>query len=108
MPIPATSMWRAGDPVERTALKRNNSGLVFALPYRDTYAMDPVLGELLDMLEPHAQVIAETAARFRLGREISFGVYTTGEMPAAWFAAGTLRRLANLGADLDIDIILIE
>lgn len=100
--------WQIGDSVEGTDLKRKDNGWKFALPYRETYDMDSMLNELLDIIEPYSQEIAHLAAKFRLTTEISFGVYMRAETPAAWFSEKTLRRVTNLGANLDIDLISTE
>lgn len=100
--------WRVGESVEDTEIKRKDNGWKLELPYRETYDMDSILNELLDIVEPHSQDIARLTASLRIRAEISFGVYMRAETPAAWFSAQTLRRVTNLGANLDIDLILTE
>lgn len=107
--ISPTKTWRVGDLLEKTAATRKDDGWVFALPYRHTYDMEGLLEELLNAIDPYKNRIIEVANRFALHREVSFGVYIIGqETPACWFAADTLRRLAELGAGLDIDLIFTE
>lgn len=106
--IAPTRTWRVGDSVQGTAARRKHDGWEFALAYRASHDANALLCELLDILEPHAEVISKAAVQFQLKREVSFGIFVDGEMPACWFSANTLHRLAELEADLDIDIIAIE
>ncbi len=103
-----TKTWRAGDSVQGTLLKRKNDAWVFGLPQRETYDLDAVVRELLNAIEPYAEKLAEAATHFSLEKEISFGIYINAETPSGWFAADTLRRLASLGAHLDLDLILCK
>lgn len=103
-----TRTWRLGDPVEDTKLIRKHDGWVFGLSERDTYDMDSFLRELLGMLEPYKERIAQATSRFCLEKEFSFGVYVRGETPTSWFAADTIRRVAAFEASLDVDLILLE
>ena len=101
-----TKTWRLGDSIQGTKLKRKNDGWIFGLSQRDTYNMDAFLRELLDIIEPYNDGIAEAVNRFSLEKEISFGVYIRGETPASWFSVDTLHRVAALQASLDIDLML--
>lgn len=103
-----TKTWRLGDAIQQTQLRRKCDGWVIGLPSREAYDMDNVLRELLDILAPHEDRIAEAARQFALAVEISVGVYISGETPASLFSADTIRRLSSLQASLDIDLILIE
>ncbi|HTU32706.1 MAG TPA: DUF4279 domain-containing protein [Candidatus Acidoferrum sp.] len=103
-----TKTWRCGDSIQGTWLQRKNDGWSFGLLQRETYEMDAFLRELLDAIEPYKAKIVEAAERFHLDVEVSFGVYVRDETPASWFAAETIRRLASIGASLDVDMILSE
>ena len=64
-----TRTWRLGDPVEDTKLMRKHDGWVFGLSERDTYEMDSFLRELLGMLEPYKERIAQATSRFCLEKD---------------------------------------
>ena len=100
--------WRAGEPIPATTAKRKDDRWEFGLSYRETFDMEEMLKELLDTIEPYRERITAAAKEFGLVREISFGVYIREQTPACWFSADTMRRLADLGADLDIDLILTK
>jgi hypothetical protein len=102
-----TKTWRLGDVVQGTILRRKHDGWVFGLPQRHTYDMDAYLRELLDLVEPCRNGMAKAVKRFALKKEISFAVYIKQQTPTCWFGTDTLRRLSALGADLDIDIMLV-
>lgn len=70
--------------------------------------MELVLCELLDAVTPYKDRIAEVVEKFGLEVEISFGVYLSSETPACWFAADTIRRVAQLQARLNIDLLRVE
>jgi hypothetical protein len=70
--------------------------------------LEAVLCELLDAVTPYEGRIAEAVARFGLEVGISFGVYLSDETPACWFSADTIRRVSQLQASLDIDLIRVE
>lgn len=103
-----TRTWRSGDQIQGTELKRKQDGWVFGLRYRETYDMDSLLNELLDSIWPHLEQIKEVAKSLHLKTEISFGTYVREETPTCWFAAATIQRVSELGADLDVDLILTK
>jgi Domain of unknown function (DUF4279) len=107
IPLAPTATWRLGDYVQDSKLTRKHDGWQFGFPYRDTYDMDDLLRELLDLIEPYKASIAEATNRFSLQKEISFGVYIRDEAPASWFSADTINRVAAFGASLDIDLLLL-
>jgi hypothetical protein len=103
-----TRTWRAGDAVQGTQLRREQDGWALVLPYRDTYDMEVLIEELLELLGPCEHNIVDAARQLGLKAEISFGVYIKHETPTCFFKAATMKRVIDLGADLDIDLILTE
>jgi hypothetical protein len=103
-----TKTWRIGDAVQKTQLRRDTDGWLFELPKRGALELESLLKELLDIVEPHKDGIAEAARRFSLECEISFAVYVHDQTPALWFAADTMRRVSGLGSAFDIDLMLME
>ena|SRR5690242_5259107 len=102
-----TKIWRLGDSIQGTELRRQHDAWIFGLPQRETHDTEEFLQDLLDRLEPHKDRIAAAAKMFGLDREISFGIYVRGQTPACFFARNTIRRLADFEGSLDIDVILI-
>jgi hypothetical protein len=103
-----TKVRRLGEAIQGTQLKRKSDGWVLGLPQRESLDMELVLCELLDAVTPYRDRIAEAVEKFGLGVEISFGVYMSSETPACWFAADTIRRVSQLQASLDTDLIRVE
>ncbi|HZW07049.1 MAG TPA: DUF4279 domain-containing protein [Phycisphaerales bacterium] len=101
------STWTIGDAVRPGGITRKNTGWRFVLPSEAAYDMDLHLRQLLDLIEPHKTHIAEAVEQLKLTILISITVYMRDETPAAWFSAATLRRVVELGADLDIDMYLL-
>ena len=100
-----TKSWTIGDSIGKTIRKHKCTGWIFGLPRREAYEMGELLRELLDTLELHMDKIISARKQFRLEVEISFGVYIGDEMPAGWFDADLIRRVAIIEASLDIDLI---
>jgi hypothetical protein len=103
-----TKVWLAGDRVQATDLRRKECGWVYGLPQKESYDLDEVLCELFGVIEPHKTGIVTAINEQNLKSRISFGVYIKDETPAQWFSADTVRRIADIEAELDIDLILTE
>jgi len=102
-----TRTWRAGDIIGKSKLKRKQDGWAFGLPQREAIELDALLRELLDAVEPHKDRIAQAVSRFSLEIEVACAIYIRDETPVCNLAAETIQRLAALGGDLDLDLIVL-
>ena len=103
-----TKTWRVGDSVQSTRLKRENDGWVFSVPQKEARDVGALVSELLVIVDRHKQEIVLAAEQLRLEVTISLGVYMRGETPSCSLDAELVRRISELRANLDIDLILAE
>jgi hypothetical protein len=87
-------------------MRRKDDGWALKLPERPGLHLEPCICELLDILEPRATDLSVALTRFSLSGEISIAVYVVDQTPSISLAPSTIRRIASLKLDLDIDVIL--
>ena len=100
-----TRIWRIGDVIGRSSLKRKQDGWVFGLPKQQTIDLENMLLTLMDSLAPYQDQIAAIARQLGLEIELSCAIYMENQTPVGHFGISTLQRMVALGADLDIDLI---
>ncbi len=105
--VSPTKTWRLGDPVQHTLLKRKHHGWEFSIPLQAGLDMEERLCSLLDIFEPYRQSLLEACDRFGLEVEIACALYVTDAAPIMHLSSRTMKRLAALNADLDMDLILV-
>lgn len=95
--------WQKGDPIGHGGARRKYSGwrLLASLP--DQIELEPLVLWLLDHL-PHRLDLTPVAQRWEA--QISLVVRMSNQAPAMFFSSGTLRRIADLDANLDVDLYL--
>ena len=68
---------------------------------------DQAVSRLLDLIEPHGDAIAHAVEAWRVEPQVALwwrGVDETVELPETRLPKTLLKRIARLGADLDIDV----
>lgn len=100
-----TRTWRIGESVGGTLLRRKENGWVLELKSQAS-DFEELVQALLLLLEPHAAAIAQILSR-GTEAEIACEALVHDEAPPIALGAVTLRRIAALGASLDVDIILV-
>lgn len=100
-----TKVWREGDSIERTNIRRKSTVWKFQIAERETFDVNSLICELLDVVEPFAEQIAIARKRFKLESELYASVFVLEATPSLSFPSATIRRLSELEVDLDIDII---
>lgn len=103
-----TRAWRRGDSVQETLLKRREDGWLLGLPRKNTIEFEEELCALLDKIEPQRNAIAEACKNLNLKSLISCVVYVSDETPILGLSNETMNRMASLGADFDLDLILTK
>lgn len=106
--LAATRTWRTGDKIGNTELTRKHDGWELALSKRKSVELEPCICELLQIIEPKSAKFALAIQKFGLHAEVSIAVYITDQAPAITIKSQTLSRLASLGLDIDLDLIMIE
>ena len=104
LPFTPSKSWREGDTIGNSIIRRKHNGAVFALPQQRVDDIEPVVLELLDKLEPIKGELIRMSATCPMDCEVSCAVYFD-QPPSCNLSAGTIKRLAELGVALDIDMI---
>lgn len=103
-----TRSWRSGDRIQQSKLTRKDDAWLFGFPRQEIDDLDICVSKLLDAVEPHKGEIINAMRRFNLKSEISLAIYLRGETPSSFFAAKTIRRIADIEASLDLDLMLVD
>jgi hypothetical protein len=104
-----TATWKAGDQIRGTKLRRDRDGWVWGTPKRDGLDLEVPLRELLEALSNAAPAIRSILKRGSVEAVISCAVYVVnGAVPAVCLPHRMLAAIAELGASLDVDVILTQ
>lgn len=101
-----TRTWRAGGPSSQphAAPPTTTGWNMRTLEDRET-GTEGHLARLLGQLEPAWERLAELGRRYSAG--INLVVYAYDEAPALYFSEAVVRRAAELGASLGVDLYLL-
>jgi hypothetical protein len=101
-----TQTWRLGDVVQGTELHRKHNGWCLEFEESDFLDLAMAADSLLRSLLPNSKKIKHACEVYDLQCELSFAVYIVDETPIINFGHEIISGLAELGANIDIDIIL--
>ncbi|GAC1345006.1 MAG: hypothetical protein NVSMB14_08460 [Isosphaeraceae bacterium] len=105
LPFTPDKSWRLGDTVGRTSLRYKHNGALLSLPKEsDVYEIEPIVLKLLDRLEPIKDELIRLSETYPLDFEISCAVYFD-RPPACNLSPHTIKRMAELRAAFDLDLI---
>lgn len=98
---------RAGDPRGRsTVLRYSEDSWRIIVDNRPSLHIDEELDRLLAILGPASAKFRETLRSMGLSAEATFGVRVEdGQVPSISLSSDQIKRLADLGMSIDIDII---
>src|SRR5690606_2301908 len=97
--------WQAGDRVPKTEIRRDVNGWILRSPPSESRELEPQVLWLLDRLPRTLNGISQATTQYFA--EFSCAAFTREEMPVLALGTETIRRIAELGAGIDIDINLI-
>lgn len=93
------------DPVAEAHLRSAHFGLwVVSVPRRESYEIDVVVDELLDLLDPHWERIVSTIQALDLTGTLYADVLVADEFPGVGLSENALRRMARLGVPFEMDV----
>jgi hypothetical protein len=104
--VPPSRTWLRGDKVGPTIMLRDSNG--WQLCSAKSAEVEPeqhVLQLLHQLPDDITHLLRQVSPVFRV--EVSCVLYLRGGTPPLGFAAATLRRIADMNANLDLDIILL-
>lgn len=99
-----TDTWIVGDLIREPDIRKKSNGWRLASPLDENSHLEPHLRWLLDRLSPGADAGLGMDDR---SVDISCSVIITDRAPSLTVPSDVMERLAQLGADLDIDITVI-
>jgi Domain of unknown function (DUF4279) len=96
-----TESWRTGDRIGKTVRLYTMNGWSLSSGLDSSAELDDHLRALLDLVEPVRPALSELSTRWEL--EVSCALYAREYVPACHFDRETIRRLASIGAEIDVD-----
>jgi hypothetical protein len=104
--IKPSRTWLLGESIQGTKLRRKHNGWCLSTNYENSIDLAKPIQSLLPILLPQSETIIRVCNDYGLECEFSCVAYVTNEMPSICFDQEIISGLANLGAMLDIDVIL--
>jgi hypothetical protein len=93
--------WNAGDLIVPIRRPRKTNGWMVDVRSHETEELEPLIVQVLDRLPPSLEGLSRVAGTWTA--KIYAAIYFT-ERPTLTLGADTVRRIAGLGAILDIDL----
>jgi hypothetical protein len=109
--VSPTRSWRVGDRRSRNGVEltaETTSGWRFELGPKVSVELPALVEELLSHFSNHGPGLREIVTRTGAAVEVSVHVYMADQAPIGFFELPLLRRLVDLGANLDIDLYVVE
>ncbi len=100
--VKPTKIWRRGDFIDKTIRKYSENGWRVDSSLGSSAGIDAQVDQLLEILEPVADAIAGIAAKSIA--EFSCIVYANESVPSIFFSSATVKRIAKLHAEIDVDL----
>ena len=108
--IQPTKTWRCGDKIPKTSLRRKHDAWILStgsaeLDQEHSIDLIKQVHSLLDHLRPHTAKLKKICVQLNLEATLSCVLYVEGDdRPAIHFAPDLVKWLAELHADIDIDL----
>jgi hypothetical protein len=94
-------IWRPGDLIGHSSVERTDNGWIYVAPGDELEDLHLQVERMLDSLGESFGYFAAMSRRCYL--EVSCVVKVYDSVPAMNFPSGVVRRIADLGAEIDID-----
>jgi len=103
----STRTWLKGDSIQGTNLRRKHNGWCFSIENRqDGLEIEEYILPLVNALAPSVQLIRQICKEYEMSSEISCVIYMSDESPIINWSPQVLSSIVDLGAAIDMDIIL--
>jgi hypothetical protein len=104
LPFTPSKCWGEGEFIGSSIIRYKHNGAVLSLPERSVDDIEPIVLELLDKLDPVKGEMVRISDIYKIDYEISCVVYFA-RPPSCNLSVETVRRLAELRAAFDLDLI---
>jgi hypothetical protein len=103
--ISPTKTWRFGESIQKTLASYKHDGWRLSTNEVETLDLDKQLKKIWDIIHPFNSKIINICEDLKLDAEIACSVDVEGDQyPALYFERESIKRIAELNAELDIDI----
>jgi len=99
-----TETWRVGDQVQRTLIRMNHSGVMWALGVQESLDVGAQISTLLEWLAPFLPQINDVRSEYQLDAQVSCEIWIGDTTPSVHFDRELLRKIDGLEAAVDIDM----
>jgi hypothetical protein len=106
--VSPTRTWLVGDSIEGTLIQRKHNGWSLSTNLKRNLDLGESLQPLLQILLPKSKTINYMCTQYSLDAEISCAIYITDETPIINLDKNIIAQVADLSAEIDIDIILVK
>ena len=107
--IAPTKTWRLGDPIQETILRHKHDGWSISSDLSDTDDLEDHMRALLKLIYPRRKQLEQLRRQYKLEAEFACAIYTyDGSRPAIHFDSEIVRQVAELGAEIDIDLFILD
>lgn len=104
--VEPSATWRIGDLIEPSTVRRKSNGWVLSAPLIDPLDIEVQIKWLLDQLPVDLRRMSQVTDRW--DAELSCALYIKDQAPALALSSETVQRLADLAAEFDADLYVIE
>ncbi len=106
--IRPTDTWRFGESIQKTKLKRKHDGWRLSIASEESLHLEVQVKSILSKLQPYTTQFRDVCQKLKLNTEISCAIYVKEDQaPSIHLDHDVLKRVAELNAEIDIDIIFI-
>ena len=98
-------LWHVGEVIPGTTLRRKQNAWLLESPLEDHMNLNNHVAWLLERLPKSLEPLRAITSTWNA--KLFCAVYTTGERPALGVTGDAVRRLADLGAAIDVDLYVM-
>jgi hypothetical protein len=107
MGIKPTNTWKLGDSIQNTKLRRKHDGWKLSIDKEESLDLNEKIESFLMQLESYSMPLKEIYEKLNAKAEIACAIYIEDEqVPAIHFNHETIKRVSDLGAEIDVDFYL--
>jgi hypothetical protein len=102
-----TRTWRLGDQILNTSLKREHGGWSLSTDRKPVIDLQDQLDLILREVQAQTDALNELANERNFNVELACVIYVSDETPVIHFDAEVVELLAELNAEIDIDLYVL-